>query len=255
MCWIPSVLLVAAVGIGAQPERGVAGADSFRVESAVYVGGDTRPANRITTIFAGGAVYDCTSVPAETVVFEPWAGRFVLLSEKYHVQTELGTADVKAITDRLQQLASQESDPLAKFLAEPTFKEEYDQTAGELTLTSPLVTYDVMLADEPDPKVVGQYRDFYDWSARLNAILAPGGRPPFARMAVNAKIAERHATASRVYLILSNGKDAKREKMHSDHRIVRPLAPADLRRIAEIRESMTSFKRVGFKQYRKFDMQ
>jgi hypothetical protein len=117
------------------------------------------------------------------------------------------------------------------------------------------VTYDVMLADEPDPTVVERYRDFYDWSARLNAILAPGGRPPVARITVNAKIAERHATASRVYLIVSEGKGANREKMHSDHRIVRPLAPTDLQRIAEIRESMTSFKRVGFREYRKLDME
>jgi hypothetical protein len=262
MCWISSVLLVAAIGTGADPsdaqaEPGAAAEDGFRVESAVYVGNDPQPACRVTTIFSGRTVYDCTTAPAETVVFEPSQGRFVLLSEKYHRQTELATANVQAITDRLQQMAANSNDPLARFLAEPKFKEEFDRAAGELTLTSPMVTYDVILADEPDPAVVEQYRGFYDWSARLNAILAPAGRPPFARMAVDAAIAGRHATASRVYLIVSNGKNskAKREVIHSDHRIVRPLMSADRKRIAEIRDSMTNYKRIAFDQYRKLDLQ
>jgi hypothetical protein len=278
MCWISSVLLAAVVGVGAQPDRApgvnsatgdyvgsaraqpagnaVAGDDGFRVETAVYGNDERRPGCRITTIFSGGAVYDCTTEPAETVVFEPLAGRFVILSQKHQLRTELATADVKALTDRLRQKAAKSSDPLAKFFAEPKFKQEYDQPAAELTLTSPLVTYDVTLTRESDPAVVEQYRVFRDWSARLSAVLMPAGQPPFARMAVNAAIAERRATPSRVFLIVSNPKDpkAKRTTMHSDHRIIRPLARADLDRVAEIRESMASFKPIGFEQYRKLDL-
>ena len=157
------------------------------------------------------------------------------------------------LTDRLHQMAAAKSDPMAKFLAEPKFREEYDQAARELTLTSPLVTYDVTLAGEPDPAVIEQCRTFCDWSARLNAILKPGW-PPFARMAVDAAIARRQATATRVYLIVSHG-TAKREVIHSDHRIIRPLSPTDMNRIAEIRGSIGSFQRIGFEQYRNLDLQ
>jgi hypothetical protein len=272
MFLVPTVLVLAALGVGGQLESDAGASlvdripaavdripaeDGFRVESAVYVGDDPRPAGRITTIFSDHTVYDCTTFPAETVVFDPAAGRFVLLSEKYHRQTDLTTADLKTLTDRLREVAAKSSDPMARFLAEPKFKEEFDQAAGELTLISPLVTYDVMLADEPNPAVVEQYRGFYDWSARLNAVLAPAGRPPFARLKLNAAIAGHHATASRVYLIVSNEKNpkAKRETIHTDHRIVRPLTPPDKERIAQIRESMTSFNRISFDQYRKLDLQ
>ena len=92
---VSAALLLAAIGVGAQPETGAGpSADGFRVENAVYFGDEVQPTSQSTTIFSGGVVYDCMKTPAETVVFEPWAGRFVLLSEKHHCRTELTTTDV-----------------------------------------------------------------------------------------------------------------------------------------------------------------
>ena len=250
-------VLLAAVLFGVVAGRaGQTPGEDFRVDNAVYSADQKEPPSESTTVFHAGVVYDFMKTPAETVVFDSIAGRFVLLNLTQKTRTELTTTEVAAFVDRLQPLAAKSPDPLVKFLAEPKFQERADENVSELTLSSTLVNYRIVLSREASPETVNQYHDFCDWYARLNALLVPGSRPPFGRLIVNAALAQRQATASQVSLTMSSGKGLtpKHTTIRSEHRIVRPLTQADLEQVTQTSEFMTSFKPVSFEQYRKVDM-
>jgi hypothetical protein len=249
-----TVLFVAFLAAG-HSTLAVAAPQGFRIDNTVQVINQQGPPAESTTIFLDGVAYDYMTAPAETVIFQQAANRFILLNLKARTRAELTTAEIGAFTDRLQEVTAQKSDPLAKFLAAPKFQEHFNEATGELSLTSPWVTYRLTLGPAEDPAAIQQYHEFSDWYARLNALLVPGSRPPFARLVVNAALAQRNATPSQVVLTLAAAKsDRQPITIHSTHRIVRPLPSADLDRVAKTRESMARFKLVGFDQYRKQEM-
>jgi hypothetical protein len=142
-------------------------------------------------------------------------------------------------------------DALIQFMAAPKFEENFDESSGKLTLSSPLVTYTLVLSPGHNEGPAGQYRDFSDWYARLNLLLTPGALPPFARLAVNEAVAKRKAIASQVTLTIKSPKSGKRQMIRSTHRVVRPLTAADLEQVSRIKKAMTDFKPVEFEKYRK----
>ncbi len=111
----------------------------------------------------------------------------------------------------------------------------------------------MVLSPGQSPTAAGQYREFSDWSARLNLLLTPGAPPPFARLAVNTAIAKRKSIAAQVTLTIASPKSGKRQTIRSTHRIVRPLTAADLAQVTRIRKSMTEFKAVDFEKYRRHE--
>jgi hypothetical protein len=232
-------------------------AEDFRIENTAYVAGQKEPPTESTTVFAGNVVYDFMKTPAETVVFDQSAARFVVLNLRSRTRTELTTDELARFTDRLQQLAARNSDPLVKFLAAPKFQEHFNEGTRELSLSSASVNYRLLLAQEAAPATVEAYHEFSDWYARLNALLAPGSgsRPPFARLVVNAALAQRKALPLQVTLtVVPSKSDRQAITICSTHRVVRPLAPADLDRVAKTRESVVGFKLVSFDQYRKAEL-
>ncbi len=260
MCCVYSLIIVAAIGAtpaidGPAGGPGAARADDFRIDNTVYAGDPKEPPCESTTIFHGGAVYDCMKTPAETIFFQPQAGLFVLLNLKHRTRTELTTADLTAFSDQLQHDSAQSSDPLVKFLAAPKFQVRFDRVGNELTLNSPWVNYRLTVQPEENQAAVAQYREFSDWYARLNALLSPGSRPPFGRLAVNAELAQRKAMPSEVVLTLSSLRPSReRNTIRSEHRLVRPLERTDYVRVADVRQQLSSFKAVTFEQYRKSEL-
>ncbi|MEN6405436.1 MAG: hypothetical protein ABFC77_03090 [Thermoguttaceae bacterium] len=234
---------------------GQASAEDFRVDNAVFNGDEKQPSTESTTIFHEGVVYDCMKSPAETVVFDKVAGRFVLLNPARKKRTELNTLQITSFLMQLRPKAAGSRDPLVRFLAEPKFQETADEEAGVVTLSSPWMTYRLTLVKEPNPNIVEQYHDFCDWCVRLNAMLVAGSRPPFGRLVANAAMAKRQAVASTVMLTIPAGRDSKQPPtvIRSEHRLVRSLEPADLERVVKIREWMTSLSPIDFNQYRKLD--
>jgi hypothetical protein len=229
--------------------------EDFRIDNTWQVANQKEPPSQSTTIFHNGVVYDCMTAPAETVVFDQSAERFILLNLKLRTRAELTTTELAAFTDRLQQLHARSSDPVVKFLAAPSFQKHFDEATGELTLDSTWITYRLVLAPEANQAAVKQYHEFSDWYARLNALLVPGSCPPFARLVVNAALAQQKALPSQVARTLSPGKPNRPPStIHSTHRVTRPLAPADLDRVAKTREFMVKFKLVSFDQYSKAEV-
>jgi hypothetical protein len=237
-----------------------ASGEDFRVNNEVFPNGQKEPANQSITIFHDGVVYDSMKSPAEIVVFEKTAGRFVLMNPASQTRTELTTADITTFVNQLQAraanpTAAKNPDPVVRFLADPKFQERYDESMGELTLTSPMVSYRLVLATGLGQTTVEQYRDFSDWYARLNTLLTPGARPPFGRLAVNEAVAKRKAIASQVILAVASGKASGRPTtIRTTHQIVRQLTQTDLDYVAKIRKMMTDFQPVSFDKYRKSEL-
>jgi hypothetical protein len=223
--------------------------EDFRVDNAVYEDGNKTPASASVTIFHKDIVYDC--MPDETVVFNKTAGRFVLLNMRNHTRTELAADDLNAFIKQLQPRAAQNADPLVKFLAEPKFQEQFNESTRELTFANPLLAYRLTLSPQASAAAVEQYREFSDWSAKLNAMLVSGSRPPFARLSVNAAVAGRKAIASQVVLTYTSGKPKTTTTIRSTHQVTGALTPADLEGLAKIGKALTGFRLIGFEEYRK----
>ncbi len=247
--FIYSTFILAAVFLNVPCAVG----EDFRVENLVFSGNDKEPAGRSTTIFHNGMVFDYLEDPAEVIVLEPSAGRFVLLDLSRRIRAELSTKHLAAFTQRLRQSADAHNDPFLRFMAAPKFDEHLDRQSGELTLSSEWMTYRLLTVEAGSRAIADQYREFSDWYARLNTMLHPGSKPPFARLLVNDALARREATPREVHLTFMPKKTfpPKRITIRSEHKLSRHVPKADLDRMAQTREFMRIFQPVGFGQYRK----
>ncbi len=237
---------------GAEAEHTHAQSADFRVVNEVFVGNQKEPVNRSVTIFHEGAVYDFLADPQEVVVFDPAKGRLVLLDLERRIRTELNTAEVEQFSQRLKQWASQQQDPLLRFLGAPEFSEQFDEVSGELILSSAWLTYRILLADAPSPEACHQYRRFCDWMARLNTLLRASARPPFARLLANEAIARHEATPREVRLTIARaGLPLPRKVLRSEHRFYEDVVGPDLDRVVQAQQFMDIFKPVDFREYRR----
>ena len=171
--------------------------------------------------------------PSEVTIFDKDTGRFILLNMANQEQTELSIAEVNAFSEKLKQLSNKQKDPLSKFFADPKFEERFQATNGELTLSSPWVTYRLVTAAAKNPAVSAQYRDFSDGYARLNALLNPGSRPPSARLQVNEALARHQVIAREVNLTMTSVKNNVSQKtvLRSEHDFTQNLTASDVERI------------------------
>jgi hypothetical protein len=246
------LLLGTVLGMVFAP-AGLAAGEDFRVENEVFFHGNDKADSRSTTIFHDARVYDYLEDPAEVIVFDESHDRFVLLDTARRIRTELTTARLTAFTEQLRQRAAVHEDALVRFLAAPRFEEQFDGQSGVLALSSRLMTYRLTLLEVPSPAIAQQYREFSDWYARLNTLLHPGSKPPFARLAVNAALAKRDAIPREVRLALpaKEGSSSSDTTVRSSHRLVRPLTEADRKRVDQTGKDMQAFRLVDFDQYRR----
>jgi len=230
-----------------------AGGEDFRIENEVFVGGGKEPRIRSTTIFHGGVVYDYLEEPAEVTIFDQQHGRFVLLDMTRRIKTELTTERVLEFTERLKQWSEEQSDPFLRFLGDPQFEAEVDKDSGELRFISPWMTYQLTTVDVEQGAVWRQYREFSDWYCRLNTMLNPGARPPFARMALNAALEDRHWFPRSVELTIKPSESplAKRLTVRSEHRLVGQLVESDRTRVAQTDQFMAMYTSVDFREYQR----
>ena len=78
------------------------------------------------------------------------------------------------------------------------------------------MTYQLLLRKATNRAIWQQYCDFSDWYARLNTLLNPGSKLPFARLAVNAALARHEAIPDlRKRVLRIKSKARREEKMKS----------------------------------------
>jgi len=230
----------------------LAAGEDFRVDNKVFFGSERETVSQSTTIFHDGLVYDYLRKPAEVIVFETASGRFVLLDTARRIRAELTTEAVTSFTQRLQESAMEQQDPFIRFRAAPQFEEQFDAASGQLTLSSPWMTYRLMLEGGVGKEIATQYRTFSDWYARVNTLLQPGAMPAEARLLVNAALWKYQSIAKEVHLTIIPKKTfpPKKVELRSEHHLIREVAETDLDRMAQTRQFMEIFKPVSFEQYR-----
>jgi hypothetical protein len=225
-------------------------AEEFRVESKIYSSDNDRPVSDSLTLFHEGRTYDFISSPPEITVFDLAQSRIVLLDPARKVRTEVSTGVLTSFVDQSRVRASRQANPILKFMAEPKFTEAVEDS-GQLSFTSPYITYRVKGSRSSNPAVVKQYREFADWTAQLTTLIRQGGQPPFPRLAVNAAMERRGWLPEEVERSITDPTRprAKPAVMRSTHKLETKLYPADQKRIEEADGYATEFKLVDIKQY------
>lgn len=227
--------------------------EGFRIDNVVYSGKEKQPVVRTTTIFLNGVVYDFMEQPHEAIVLEPEVGRFTLLSMTRRIRVELSVDDVVELSRGVRQRAAMHESPFVQFLANPEFDERFDLSSGTLTLDSPWITYQVETVNPEDPAIAEGYREFADLYCQVNTMLNPARALPFARMQLNAVLAEHGAIPASIHLTLRPRRSfpPSRVTLRSEHDLARSVGQLDFDRVAQAREFMNIFKLVSFEEYRR----
>lgn len=244
-----TILLTLAL-VGASHVRPVA-ADEFRIESKVFAGKDETPTTESLTLFDDGRVYDFLAAPREIIVFDISRGRIALLDPERKIKTELTTDKLTGFVDQLRARAARQTDSFLKFAAEPKF-DESKEDHGWMKYSSPQMTYRVHAAKAESETMAHQYREFSDWSAKLNAMLQPGSLPPFPRLAINAAL-DRSGTQIPDEVQVTMGAQsrlgAKPTTLRSEHVLTPRLMAADRRRIDEAGQLLVTLPQTPLDQY------
>lgn len=223
----------------------------FRVENKVFLENEREPHSESTTVFFRGIVYDYLKEPAEVTVFDKAHGRFVLLNPARRVYTEVSMEKVAAFADALRRWTAVQPDPFVQFLGDPKFEEEFDEENHQLVFNSPWMTYRLATISSESEAMSRQYHEFCDWYCRLNTLLTPGARPPFARMVVNASLETRRLFPNETHLTIrpKKGVTGKRPVIRSEHQLIRRLVESDRDRAAQSDQFIAMFKQLSFEEY------
>ena len=255
----PMMVTVAAIGLAISalgpgyPEGSRARGDDFLIESKIYRGKKKQPISENTTYFAGGVVYDFLDNPTEVTIFDPARKRLVLLEPSLGLKVEISTDELIEANRRMQDLARKQPSSLVQFAAVPKFDVDSSVEDGRLTLSSKWLTYRAQSKEAKTARAAAQYRAFADWYSRLNS-LRPAALPPFARLELNRRLAQRNWIPTRVDLTVrlkNSPLTSSTTKLHSEHRTVWRLVEQDRRRIEKAGRYLASFKQVSLETYRR----
>ncbi len=228
-------------------------ADDFRVTTKIFLGDSKEPISENLTIFTRGVVYDfILTDPQEVSMFDPERNRFLLLSISRKEKTVIDSEKLLRFVQGAKVRAQNSSDSLAKFMAKPDFKETFTEESNKLVMKSSTMSYEVTPAADVSPEIAKAYLSFADWYAKLNATRL-GGRPPFARIALDRKLDEKKLMPREIKLSIHSKKAffGKDVVLRSEHIVTKGLLAEDRRRIERTSEQITQFKAVEFYAYRK----
>jgi hypothetical protein len=222
-------------------------AESFRIETKIYIGDEKEAVSKSTTLFHDGIVYDFLENPQQTAVFRKPTGdkpaRFILLNDQRQIQTDVSTEKLADAMKDLRTWASQQRDPFLQFAANPQFDETYDRDTGKLELVSYLQTYTVETNQTQRQDALGPYREFLDWYTQLNTLLVTK-TPPDPRLKLNEALARHKAVPTKVEL-----KRKGQDPVRAEHDFTWRLSQQDIQRIEGVRESLTTYRAAGNKEF------
>ena len=245
-----AVALFFGLLIGPATAEEPAGTD-FRVSSGIFRMGETKPASKILTVFSGGKVYDVMFNSDVVTIFDPKDGSFLLVDGGKKVQTVATKEFVDKAIERLVQEAADKKDPENQFFFNPQFEStQKDTMTGDLLFRSPWLTYRVN-GKQGAVQAAKQYHQFANAYARLNTILNPGSKPPFARMLVNKTLAKRTLLPKTILITYGKESDPKAERFRSEHRYEMGLSETDRKHIELVKKSLEKLKVVPFEEYLK----
>jgi hypothetical protein len=215
----------------------------FRIETHVFVGDEPEPVSHTVTLFASGVVYDFVDEPSQTAVFRhPTAtrpGQFILLDPTGQRRTEISTERIERLMKKLSRWADQQENELLKFSAKPEFEETFDETTGQLTLSSQFWTYHVATVPAEQPTVLTRFREFSDWYARLNTMMH-GTPPPLPRLKLNEALTRHGVVPVEIRRTVSEDST----ELRATHLFSWRLSREDHARLDEVRRHLANFDKV-----------
>lgn len=160
---------------------------------------------RSLTLFHAGKVYDYVDSAREVTIHEPALRRFMLLSERRGVKSEVAHDEIrqflslaeqeaeKRLSEANKQTGPSQVRSLAwlKFQLHPEFTVSFDQKKSELQLLGRGCRYEADGMAAPSPDVTGPYLKFADAMAELNSVLHPRAMLPAPRMKLNEELRRR----------------------------------------------------------------
>jgi len=223
----------------------VARSANFRVHTTVVADDDNRLVAANLTIFFDHSIYDFPlDASQEATIFDSSLSQFTLLDGQREIQCRLARQELLRLIAAIEQRARKTSNPRIRFIANPSFQESFDPDSLRLTLAGKQLTY-VVLGKKPEiPSAAGQYREFTDWFARLNAIYT--ARPPTARLQLNQALSKRELVPERISRHIP-----ERETYSSKHVFGWRLEKGDLQRIDKAQEWSRRCRYVSLDQYRR----
>ena len=231
----------------------VCGAQSFRVETKLFLNDERVESGETLTLFDNGRVYDfifdAGKRPLEVTVYDIKNSRFYLYDVAREVRTEVTGGELAAFSSAMKQEAESESESIREIVT-PKFEETFDEATGKLALRSPRIIYEVQ-CQKCGANEARQYNRFADWYARLNAT-QPGNPPPFARLDLNEALARRELVPERVERTYkpANRIFGKTQVARTEHLFSWRLLEADRNRMADAQRFQGRFKEVDFSSYR-----
>ena len=133
-------------------------------------------------------------------------------------------------------------------MAEPAFEVADVVGPARLELRSPLMTYSIVAAPCADD-AAAEYREFADWYAQLNTLTRPRALPPFARMEVNRRLAEKSQAPQEIELTLKSSKLGSATRFRSVHEFGWKLLAEDRRAIEQLGRQLAEFEAVALEDY------
>jgi hypothetical protein len=232
-------------------------AQNFRMETDVCLAGKKTPICQTLTIFSDTMVYDFiyggekkeNQEIAEVTVFDMSAQRVILLDVKRSLKSVLSYKQLVELTTQMK-VATTEKDAVYYFAAHPGFKHDFNAEKLELLLKSENMIYFVQCQKAEQTTAVERYREFADWSARLNAC-RPGNLPPFARMELGRQLASHDLLPQKIErtTIAPGRLGSKRLVMNSTHMVNWLISNTDRKRIDTVADQITTFEGVTFLSY------
>jgi hypothetical protein len=223
--------------------------DEFRCDSEIFMGEEKKPVQETITIFTGKLAYDfLLTAPEEITVYDFGRGQFTLIDKNRKVKTTIASDDLLRFTAAYKTIKPDTE--LFSFCTQPSFDEEFSEK--KLRLHSKTLTYQVECIKPEHTGADKRYRDFADWSARLNA-MRPGNLPPFPRMEMNKSLAARNMLPSKIERTISTFHltGTRTEVVRSHHLFNWQLSLSDRRRIDQVGDYLTQFEAVSPEVYLK----
>lgn len=225
-------------------------ADVFRMETEVFVNGETKAAAEYLTLFTETAIYDFKlTSPEEVTVFDLQRNRIVVLDVASRRKATVSTDEILQFTAKIKPIVD-ESNPVFFAAAHPQLQISTDEDESKMTFASKHLTYAVTGVKPKHASATRRYQEFADWSARLSAMRL-GNLPPFARIEVNRSIAEREWIPEEVERIVNPAKLGQRkQEVRTTHYSNWMLSDSDRKKIDKVGDQMAEFEGVELRELR-----
>ncbi len=218
---------------------GLDGAE-FVVKTTVSHGSEGETPAHYTTLFAGDRAFDYFSQsPGRATVFDFQEACTWQLDQERRERSRMDFSALQLVCEQASRRAEALS-PLLQFAARPEFtNRDWDPQSHILRLEHRQLDYEAQLDVGMPADIVARYREFADWSARLNTLLP--GLPAAARLELNREIAMREGVP-RTIRSRRQVHDDRFETVTSEHEFLTRWSPGEQSRLQELQAWMTEFQ-------------